>query len=611
MSFIYIDRPARDGMRRRHGRSHMHRKSLLSLFMLSMGVALLVAAMVVGVASAKSQRSSSGGTLIVTQAGTGFDTLDPQLSYVSNDWGLLYNTELTLLNFPTAAGVAGTHLIPQAATAFPNVTNGGKTYVFKIRSGLRLSDGSAVTAANFQRSFERNLSPKMFAPYGIYDGLDVFLQGGQAFAETGAYAHDSKGGCNVSKGAGSKCSLNPPQHISGVVASGLTLTLKLNKVVPQFQSIMGMPWFMAIPANLPYNNTAGGILKYASGGPYYIASNDNQSLTTLKRNNYFPSTSYFTSNWPSNPTSIVIKSYPNSNGTPQLLQAEKNQVDIAGVASQDVVAVKNKYGVNANNGQFHVGPTTCILWNAMNNASANGTTSQFKIRKALNYAMSRTAENNFNGPLAGDASEQVLVPAIPGYKKITYYGGKGNLSAAQSTGGSALNGAPLVIYYNVASNSQTNIAEYMQSQADKLNMHATLQASDSSGYYHPLMTKSIAEGAGGYNITASGGWCADYEDGYDYFNVNFDGRTIGDTGNTDYMYFNNATFNSDMDHAASLTGSARATAYGNLDKEFMQNYAPIIPKQIPNTREFSSKRVGNWIYSTWWGQGFWNAIKLS
>jgi hypothetical protein len=79
VSFTYIDRPARDGMRRRHGRSHMHRKSLLSLFMLSMGVALLVAASMVGVASAK---SSSHPNLIIGQAGTGIETHDPQLSYV-------------------------------------------------------------------------------------------------------------------------------------------------------------------------------------------------------------------------------------------------------------------------------------------------------------------------------------------------------------------------------------------------------------------------------------------------------------------------------------------------------------------------------------------------
>jgi ABC-type oligopeptide transport system substrate-binding subunit len=141
-------------------------------------------------------------------------------------------------------------------------------------------------------------------------------------------------------------------------------------------------------------------------------------------------------------------------------------------------------------------------------------------------------------------------------------------------------------------------------------MHPHLIPSDPSSYYHPLMTRSIATGAGGYNITASGGWCADYEDGYDYINVNFDSRTLAATGNTDYMYFNNPTFNTHMDQAAAKTGAARATAYGNLDKEFMETYAPIIPKIISNEREFSSKRVHNWIYSTWWGQPFWNAIKL-
>ncbi len=425
----------------------MHRKSLLSLFMLSMGVALLVAATMVGVASAK---SASSGTLIVTQAGTGFDTLDPQLSYVSNDWGLLYNTELTLLNFPTKAGVNGTKLIPQAASAFPTISNGGKTYIFHIRSGLKLSNGSPVTAANLVRAFERNLSPAMYAAYGTFDGIDTFLVGGKAFSSGHA------------------------AHISGLIASGLTLTIKLNQVVPQFTAIMGMPWFMAVPTNMPYNNTPGGVKVYASGGPYYISSNNNDTLTVLKRNSHWPTLPYFKSNWPANPLSIVIKSNANSNGTPELLQAEKNQVDLAGVASQDVVAVKNKYGVNKSGGQFHVGPTTCVLWNALNDQSANNATDSAANRKALNYAMSRTVQNNFSGPLAGTNTEQVLVPAIPGYHQISYYGGTGNLTAAQNVPGQNLAGKDLNIYYRSSSPSQTNMAEYIQSQANHLNMHPHL-----------------------------------------------------------------------------------------------------------------------------------------
>ena len=565
----------------------MHRKSLLSLFMLSMGVALLAAAMMVGTASAK---SSVTGQLIVTQAGTGFDTLDPQLSYVSNDWGLLYNTELMLLNFPTKAGSAGTKLIPQAATAFPTISNAGKTYIFHIRAGLKLSNGTGVGCKNFVRSFERSLSPQMYAAYGVFNGLDAFLVGGKKFANGNA------------------------AHISGITCPNtLTIKFQLNQVVPQFTAILGMPWFMAISPTMAYNNTPGGIKVYPSGGPYYISSNNLDTLTVLKRNPKWPTIPYFKSNWPQNPLTIVVKSNANSSGTPELLQAEKNQVDLAGVASQDVVNVKNNSGPGDKYaGQYHVGPTTCVNWNAMNNQSANNATDTNANRKALNYAISRNVENAFLGPDAGITTEQVLVPAIPGYRKINYYGGSGNLTAANNVPGQTLAGKDLNIYYRASSPSQTNIAEYIQSQVNgaPLNMHPHLVSSDPSGYYKPLMTKSIATGSGGYNITAGGGWCADYADGYDYFNVNFDGRTITDTGNTDYMYFNNSTFNAHMDAAASKLGSARATAYGDLDQEFMQTYAPIIPKIISANREFASKRVHNWIYSSWWGQPFWNAIKV-
>lgn len=565
----------------------MRRKHLLSLFMLSMGVALLAAAMVVGVAAAKTHRATAGaktgGNLIVTQVGA-FDTLDPQLSYVSNDWGLLYNTEMTLMNFPSKAGAAGTQLIPQAAASYPTISKNGKVYTFHIRPGMKLSDGSPITAASFQRSFERNLSPKMFAPYGIYDGLNTFLVGGQAFADGKA------------------------QHISGIKAKGLTLTIHLTQVVPQFVGIMGMPWFMAIPKNMPYSNSDAGILKYASAGPYYIASNNLTALTVLKKNKYFPKTSYFKNNWPANPSQIIVKSYPSSNGDPQLLQAEKNQVDLAGVPSQDVAKTIAKYGVNKT--RFHVGPTTCITWNALNTRSLNKTTSKSNVRKALNYAISRKAIINFAGPLSGAPSDQVLVPAIPGYKKFDVYGANGDLNKAKSVGGSALTGAPLVIYYRQASVYQTNVAEYIMSEATKLGMNPSLQASDPTNFYGALETKATAQGPNGYNITAYGGWCADYADGYDYINVNFDGRTIGDTGNTDYTYFNNAKFNAAMDKAAAATGANRANLYGKLDKLFMTHYAPIIPTQIANTRIVTSNRVTNWVYSAWWGQPFWNAIIL-
>ena len=68
----------------------MRRKHVLSLLMLSMGVALLIAATTVGVASSANAKVSSakslkGGVLHVAQSAGAFDTLDPGLAYVTND----------------------------------------------------------------------------------------------------------------------------------------------------------------------------------------------------------------------------------------------------------------------------------------------------------------------------------------------------------------------------------------------------------------------------------------------------------------------------------------------------------------------------------------------
>src|SRR5215831_15984594 len=125
------------GSVRGRGRSHMRRKQVLSLFMLVLGVAMLVAAMTVGAATANTKKAGSaeaskGGTLKLNEANEDFDFVDPQLAYRTDDWSMIYTTSMPLVGFPEKAGAAGSQLTPQAATAFPTVSSDGKTYTFHI-----------------------------------------------------------------------------------------------------------------------------------------------------------------------------------------------------------------------------------------------------------------------------------------------------------------------------------------------------------------------------------------------------------------------------------------------------------------------------------------------
>lgn len=568
----------------------MRRKHMLPMFMLSMGAALLVAATAVGVAASathKAQHASSkaalkGGVLRVDQSAGAFDTLDPGLAYVTNDWEVLYSTNLLLVNFPNKPGKAGTQLYPEAAQSFPTVSRNGTVYTFHLRKGLRFSDGSPVTAAAYQRAWERILSPKMYAQYGTFDQLNSMVVGAQAFTNGKA------------------------AHISGIKAKGLTLSFHLTKPNPTFVSILGMQWFGAVKPNMPYTKSSGGILKYPSAGPYYIATNQPGRLVVLKRNKYYHGAR------PANPNEIVINSYPNSDGESALLQIEKGQVDfdMGGVPTDDVAKVAKQYGVNKPNGQFHVGSTSCILWEAFNNAKAP--TNNVDVRKALNYAIGRTPIIKLLGPFGGYASDQILVPGLPGYHKFSVYGNYPNFGKAKQVGGSALKAAastPLNIYYNQASAFRTSEAEFEQAQLKAIGLKANLQPSDPTSYYGPLETKATAEGSNGYNIAHSG-WCADYFDPFDFINVNFDGRSITNTGNVDYFYFNSSAFNKQMDHAASLSGSARAAAYAALDKTLMTKYAPAFPLYVPTYRYMTAKRVKNVIYSNYFGYPILNAMSV-
>ena len=129
---------------------------------------------------------------------------------------MLYTTAMQLVGFPEKAGVAGTSCIRSAATSFPTVSKDGKTYTFHIRPGMKFSDGSPVTAAAYQRAFERTLSPKMGSPIGCqHPSAEHELVGGDAFLN------------------------GKSDHISGITAKGMVLSVKLTKPNATFVSQHG------------------------------------------------------------------------------------------------------------------------------------------------------------------------------------------------------------------------------------------------------------------------------------------------------------------------------------------------------------------------------------
>ncbi|HEU5361956.1 MAG TPA: ABC transporter substrate-binding protein [Gaiellaceae bacterium] len=553
----------------------MRRRHLLTPFLLVVGVGLLAAAISVGAAGSQVKKSGSaealkGGTLRVNMHDADFDFVDPQLAYRTDDWEMIYTTSMPLVGFQEKAGAAGAQLVPIAATAFPTVSKDGKTYTFHIRAGLRFSDGSPVTAAAYQRSWERILSPKMGSPLGVNLALQDIVVGGKEFLD------------------------GKTQHISGIKARGNTISFRLTQPNATFVSILSMQWFTAVKPSTPYSST--GLNVYPAAGPYYIASRDPGRSTVLKRNPYYKG------DRPANPDQIVFT--PNVNQDQSLLQTKAGQVDLdlEFTPPNANAQLGAQYGVNR--GRFFVGSTSCVSYMSMNTARAPF--DNVNLRRAVNYGIDRPAQVRLLGKYAGKRTAQLLVPGIPGYKPFNAYPLSGaDVATAKKVGGSAIASAPTLNVIHTTTPSAINRAQVAEFNLKQIGFKVNDVPTPATNYYQVIQTRGTS-----YNLTTNGGWCADYFDPFDYMNVLFDGRKIQAANNNDYSYFNNAAFNKGLDRAASLSGAARAAAYAKLDHDLIVKYAPIVPYVLPTNTYFVSSRTKNWIYSAYFGGPYLNALSV-
>jgi peptide/nickel transport system substrate-binding protein len=553
----------------------MRIRTLLPLAIAAVGALLLVVSVFAGAGSAKASAGKTGafkkgGTLKVALSESDFSNVDPGIAYETTPWAMLYTTQQLLVNYPEKPGAEGSKLYPEAAAAFPTVSKDGKTYVFTVRKGQAFSDGTPVTAASYKRALERNLSPKMGSPLGVNVHLDKLIQGGEAFLN------------------------GKTQVLSGVKASGQVLTVRLTKADPTFVSIMAMQWFGSVEPSMPY--TEKGLEIYPSSGPYYIKSHDVGRSLVLVRNPHYGGTR------PANADQIVFTA--NTDQSQTYLQVKNGDFDYdagAGPPPTEFAGLGATYGVNKPGGRFFVGNLTCVSYLALNTSRAPFST--LNTRKGVEWAIDRPALLRLSGKYAGKRTDQILVPGIPGFKDFHLYAIKGADPAKAKQIAGSVSGT--IVNYHSTSVAGTNRAAIIAYNLQQMGLQVKDRPVPGGSYYPTLEKKGVD-----FDV-AQAGWCADYNDPFDFINVLLDGRTIQDDNNVNFAYYNNPGLNAQMDAAAGKFGQARANAYSKLDLSIMTKHAPWAPWSIPNQRMFVSARTKNFIYLPYFGEPAYNAMAIA
>ena len=540
----------------------MHKRLLLALCLAAIGGSLFVAAAFAGSTASSKSEVSKGGTLRLNVSDTDYEYLDPALAYDSIGWATLYAVNQMLLNYPDKpASAGGNQLVPEAATGFPTVSKNGKVYTFTVKSGMKFSDGSPVTAAAFARSITRVCHPDQGSP-------------AVAFANNiaGCVAFNSKQGA-----------------LTGVKAAGQKLTITLIQADPTFLAQIAMPFFAAVKPNMPINPKGENV--YPSAGPYQIVSREPGRSLVLQRNKNYKG------NRPANPDRIVVT--VNTDQEQSLLQVKAGQADhdLGGVPAVSNAALADEFGVNK--GRYFVNPLVGTGYIALN--TARPTFANVNARKAANYAIDRPAFLRTRGKFGGKRTDQILAPQLPGFKEAKLYPITG---AQPAKAKSIYSGGGTINYLHTTSAAAVAAAQIAKFGLEQAGFNVNLKPQPFGVAINTMGTKGNEMDA--FSI----GWIADYFDPFDFINVLLDGSNIQDKNNNNYSYWNNAKYNKLMKAASKLTGQARYTAYGNLDVDIMKNAAPWIPMFNYTSRDFIGPRVENFIYHPVYGHAVINALAI-
>jgi ABC-type oligopeptide transport system substrate-binding subunit len=542
----------------------MQRKLLFSIAMAAIGAGLLIAA--TATAAPTKTAKATAGKVVVTELNSDVDYTDPQLSYYQPMWELEYATACKLFNYPDKEAPEGGQVQPEVAAGLPVVSKDGKTYTFTVKSGFRFSNGEAVTANSFKQAIERLTNPKMASTGSGFAG-DVIVG-----------AQDRIDG--------------KASSVTGVIAKGNKLTIKLVHPAPDLLARLAMPFFQAISNQTAATIDPQGVNAYPSCGPYYISARTPNRSITLKANPYYKG---------SRPHHIAGVQVNVGNSLDVIYQdVVKGTTDYAedGVPPAQIAGIAAKYGVNKK--QFFTRPELEVDYLALNHDPGRLFNNNPQLAKAVNYAVDRHAYTAQRGALAGSQTNRILPPGMAGVTKATQvvpnsYPTKGITSAdiakAKSLAAGHTGDGKIEMW---APNSGPGPAQGQIVQYDlkQLGLDVNLKLLPRAQQFTTARNRSQAT----YDINWSA-WGADYNDPYDFINILLDGNSIGPTANNNDAYFNVPKFNTLMNKASLLFGSARQQAYNTLDKTMMSENPPWDPILNRTARLFVSSHIQDFTYN--------------
>ena len=518
------------------------------------------------------------GTGFTVQIGPNPETLDPALNAAIDGGNTLLTIEEPLLIIDE-----NNEIQPGQAESY-EVSDDGLVWTFHLRDGLKWSDGSDLTAADFEYSFKRLACPDTAAPYaetvvGMIDGYQDAIGNPDADGNT---------------------TTDPDWDALNVVASedGKTLTITLSYPCSYFDKLAA---FVATSPVQQATVEANGDAwctepdTFVCNGPYMITEwTPSERIVLSKNPNYV-------GGWDS--SKIV-------SDTITLLLLEDSSAAYAAYNSGEAQLIKDvptdeipSLTKAEDGGDFYVDTILGTYYVSMN--LQHDAFKDAKVRKALALAIDRDYVANTIMQGTYSAASNIVGPGIVdenGYFYDNANGGspyiaddyEANLAEAkkllEEAGYPNGEGYPTIEYSTNDSGYNVPLAEYLQQAWGDLGITLTISKMEWSAF-------TAARRAGEYDV-ARNGWVMDYNDPSNMIEL-----FCTDNGNNDGKY-SNADFDAAVE-ASKVADVAEHFAQLHKAEDILMEDMGCIPVAYNNDFWLQSSSLkGTWHspYGYWYLQ---------
>ena len=342
------------------------------------------------VATLSARTDHRGGTLRVeADQVSSCGCLDPLAVWSATGWQLADIVYDGLVAYRRVGGPAGGSLVGDLARAVPEPSADGRTYLFRLRRGVRFSNGQRVRPSDVVASLERAFQASHFDVFPLYTHI--------VGAARCRFGH----ACDLSR---------------GVVADDRagTVTFHLTSPDPNLLYTLALPWAFVVPADAPKSIVRAPL---PGTGPYRIATSSSAHRIVLLRNRHFHV--FAPDATPDGFPDRIVATTPVSPPA-QVAAVERGTADAAtfllDLPSPLVRHLAIRYA-----SQLHadsLGETEYVFLN-----TRVPPFDHLAARRAVNEGIDRSRLVGLaGGPDAATVTCQILPPGFPGYRPYCPYG---------------------------------------------------------------------------------------------------------------------------------------------------------------------------------------------